>query len=121
MQIIPANPDGSYTMQIALTGSVFLLDFHWNTLNSFWVMSIYNSNRVPVVLGIKIVPNYNLTKQYVYSSMPLGDILCQNFQNQWGEIGRFDMGKTTELVYYEPGELISTTDLEQDVTEFGFL
>lgn len=117
MQIIPSNPDGSYTMQIALSGVLFNLDFHWNSLNSFWVMGIYTANRVPVVLGIKIVPNYNLSGQYVYSSMPTGTIACQNFIGEWGEIGRFDMGDTTQLVYYEPGEFTSTSDLESSAIE----
>jgi len=118
MQIIPFNPDGSFTMQIALSGTPFIFNFHWNTLNSFWVMDIYTGNLAPVVIGIKIVPNYNLTGQYVYSSMPPGTIACQNFLNQWGEIGRFDMGSTTELVYYEPGEWEALGDLEADTTNF---
>lgn len=111
MQIIPFNEDGSFLMQITLSSSIFNLQFHWNSLNEFWVMDIYDSGFVPVVFGIKIVPNYDISGQYTYSNMPSGDIVCQNFQNTFGDIGRFDMGSTCELVYYEPAEWNTTSPI----------
>jgi hypothetical protein len=52
--------------------------------------------------------------------MPAGDIVCQNIINQWDDIQRFDMGETTELIYYEPGELEQLAEaqllLEQEGT-----
>jgi hypothetical protein len=109
MQIIPSKEPGSYSMQITLTGTIFLLNFYWNAINQYWLMDILNGNNEPIVYGIKIVPNYNLTSQFVESGMPQGDIVCQNVLNQWGDIGRFDMGDTTELVYYEPKEFVQQT------------
>lgn len=109
MQIIPFNLDGSFLMQISLTQNVFNLQFHWNALNEFWVMDILDVDFNPVIFGIKVVPNYDISGQYTYPNMPSGDIVCQNFQNQWGPIGRFDMGSTCELVYYEPGEWETTS------------
>ena len=108
MQIIPFKEPAAWSEQINLTNSVFILHFQWNALNRYWVMSIYNQDNIPILLGVKIVPNFDLTKQFVQAGMPAGDILCQNILNEWGEIGRFQMGQTNELIYYEPGELEAT-------------
>jgi hypothetical protein len=108
MQIIPFKESASWQAQITLTGVIFILSFSWNAMNEYWTMSIYDRNDQPIVLGIKVVTNYNLTAQYAATpGMPQGDIICQNIIGQWTDIGRFDMGETTELIYYEPGELDS--------------
>lgn len=108
MQIIPFKEPASWQAQITLSNIVYILYFRWNAMNEYWVMNIYNLNSEPIVLGIKVVTNYNLTAQFVATGMPPGDILCQNIINQWDDIKRFDMGVTTELVYYEAGEIEAT-------------
>lgn len=105
MQIIPFSEPGSWQMQITLTNQAFLLNFHWNALNKYWLMSIYDNDSNPIVVGIKIVTNFDLTAQFPLLGMPKGHILCQNILDSWEKIQRFDMGKTNELIYYEPGEL----------------
>lgn len=107
MQIIPFQEIAAFTMQITLTNVIFLLSFKWNALNAYWVMSIYDRDGNALVVGIKIVTNYDLTAQYVVPGLPAGQIVCQNIINEWFDIGRFDMGETTELIYYEPGEIAS--------------
>lgn len=125
MQIIPFKQPGSWQSQITLTGVIYILRFKWNALNQYWVMSIYDASDNPIMYSIKVVVNWNLTSQFVVLEMPAGTILCQNilavteinepdgiikFQippSSFQPIGRFDMGQTVELFYYEPGELAS--------------
>lgn len=105
MQIIPFKEPAAWNAQITLSGVIFQLYFKWNSLNQYWVMSIYNRNSEPILLGVKVVSNYDLTEQFVALGMPEGDIICQNIIGLWGDILRFDMGETTELLYYEDGEV----------------
>ncbi len=105
MQIIPFQEQPAWTSQMQLTNQIFILFFKWNAMNGYWVMNILDRNNNPILLGIKVVPNYDLTSQFPILGMPAGSILCQNIRNMWNEIQRFDMGQTTELIYYEPGEL----------------
>ncbi len=109
MQIIPFKEPASWQAQITLTNVIFLLSFKWNAMNKYWVMNIFNRNSEPVLLGVKIVTNYNLTVPFVVTGMPAGDIICQNILGNWNDIQRFDMGQTTELMYYEPNELETLT------------
>jgi hypothetical protein len=105
MQIIQFKEPAAWQEQVTLTGTIFILFFKWNALNKYWVMSIFDRNSSPILVGVKIVTNYDLTSQFVVSGIPQGDILCQNVLNEWNDIARFDMGETNELFYYEPNEL----------------
>ena len=106
MQIIPFKEPAAWQSQITLNSVIFILYFRWNAMNKYWVMNIYDRNDNPIVLGIKVVSNYNLTKQFsAINGMPQGDIICQNILGLWTDIMRFDMGQTTELIYYELNEL----------------
>lgn len=106
MQIIPFKEPAAFQQQITLTSVIFILYFRWNAMNQYWVMNIYDRNDQPILLGVKVVTNFNLTAQFAaLTGMPSGDILCQNLLGLWDTIQRFDMGQTTEILYYEPGEL----------------
>lgn len=105
MQIIPFKEPSQWQEQIELSGTIFILSFAWNALNEFWMMDIYDQDSNPLILGIKIVPNYNLTARYAVQGMPEGDILCINFVNSNDEISRYDMSQKFELVYFDLGEL----------------
>lgn len=110
MQIIPFKEPAAWQAQITLTSVIFVLYFRWNAMNRFWVMNIFDSNDQPILLGVKVVTNFDLTSQFsAITGMPLGDILCQNIIQDWNTIERFDMGQTNELIYYEPGELEAST------------
>lgn len=110
MQIIPFKEASAWQAQISLSGTIYFLYFRWNAMNAYWVMSILDANAVPIIIGIKVVTNYDITLQFAaITGMPAGDILCQNIIGQWGNIERFDMGQTTELIYYAVGELEALT------------
>lgn len=105
MQIIPFKESGAWKAQISLSSVIYILYFKWNALNKYWVMSVYDRSENPILLGVKIVTNYDLTQQFVILGMPPGHIICQNFLGKWDDIQRFDMGETTEIIYYENAEL----------------
>ena len=127
MQIIPFKQPGAWEAQITLSGQIFILRFKWNALNEYWVMNIYNRNDLPILLGVKVVVNWNLTGQYAIVGMPPGDIVCQNIlgliqvfevdgsigyvpsYESYQPIRRFDMGDVAELFYYEESELETMT------------
>src|SRR5690606_7091108 len=99
MQIIPSKNDSNYRQQVELNGETFILFYKWNALNQFWSLSIYDSNSNPIVTGIKIVTQFNLTEQLIRLGMPLGDIICQNIIGGFERIQRNDLGETNELIF----------------------
>ena len=114
MEIIPFKEPAQWQEQITLTGNIFILRFAWNALNQFWTMNIYDQNLTPIVLGIKVVNNYDLTYQYIAAitafagGISFGDIVCIDYNEGWDEITRYQMGNSTDLFYFEPGEFVVT-------------
>lgn len=105
MELIPFKLPAQWRASITLDNIQFNLIFRWNAMNQYWVMDILTSEDEPVIFGVKLVTNYNLLAQYSMNNKPPGNILCQNIVGQWIAIRRYDMGQTTELVYYIKGEL----------------
>ena len=106
MQIIPFKEPAAWQAQITFTSEIFIIYVRWNALNKYWVLNIYDRNDAPILLGLKIVTNYDLTNQFkAIPGMISGDILCQSILELWTDIQRFDMGQTTEIIYYEAGEI----------------
>jgi hypothetical protein len=105
MQIIPFKEPAQWREQIELTGTNYILRFKWNAINQFWSMDVLDIDDNPIVLGVKVVVNWNLLEQYSMLEKPQGDILCQNIVGGFQKLGRFDMSEIAELLYYEPGEL----------------
>lgn len=108
MEFIPFKNDPSqWQEQINLDGQEYVLSFAWNALNEYWSMDILTRDLDPLVLGIKIVVNYNLTYPYRAEGITQGDIVCQNLIGGDAKIQRYDMGDVTQLVYYSLSELIA--------------
>ena len=105
MLIMPFRDPAAWTMQIELDNIVYFLSFAWNALNEFWTMDIANSDQDPLIVGIKIVPNYPLLAAFTVFGKPPGEIICQNVVNAPDTISRFDMSQKFELIYYFEGEL----------------
>lgn len=112
MQIIPFKDPAQWQEQITLTGNVFIFRLAWNALNQFWTMNMYDQNLNPIVLGIFIANNYDLTQQYKAiiqafgGGISFGDIVCIDYNEGWDNITRFQMGNSSDLFYYEPGEFV---------------
>lgn len=115
MQIIPFKEPAAWSMQITLTNVIFIFYFRWNALNKYWVMNIYDRNNNPILLGVKVVTQYDLTAQFVVLGQPAGDIVCQNIFDEWFDITRFQMGETNELIYYEPEEYESLIEAQEEL------
>lgn len=106
MQIIPFKGESKFEMQIEIDGVIYIIKIQWNSLNEYWSMSIYNRNDDPLILGVKVVNNYDLLSQYVIEGLPKGNLICQSVIDEWGKIGRFDMGQKSDLFYYSQGEIV---------------
>ena len=106
MQIIPFKEPSQWQEQIELGSQTYVLSFSWNAMNEYWVMDILTRDLAPIILGIKIVANYNLTNQFSANGKPAGDIVCANIIGERGKIQRNDMGEIAELIYYAQGEFV---------------
>jgi hypothetical protein len=106
MELLATNQNSAWSMQVDLTGVSYFIDLAWNAMNQYWVMGISDLNNVPIVTGLKVVTNYDITSGIVATGMPQGEILCQSIINSWENLQRYDLGVNAALVYYEPDEIL---------------
>lgn len=81
-------PDMNDSMsRVVLAGTQYLIRFSYNDTCDYWKFSLYNSQREPIVLGIKIVPRFPLNVFYGVTKLPNGVF---GVISKKGRIGRHD-------------------------------
>ena len=71
----------SNSQQITLDGTVYTLKNYWNTRDEAWRISLIDADDEPILLGLKVMPNQNLTTPYkatpnIGTRLPSGNIWC---------------------------------------------
>lgn len=106
MIIIPTETDSpSYTQVITIGDAAYNVGFNWNEREGFWYMDIADANNAPIVVGIKLVANWNLTQQYKDSRLPDGFILCVDQSGSGRDPGRNDLGSRCVVTFIATNEL----------------
>ena len=73
---IPVKDDPNHILKITLDQVVFNLKFLYNTLVDGWTMGIFDENNNPILIDLKIVPNFFTIRDFVNTGLPLGDFVC---------------------------------------------
>lgn len=75
--IIPIKNNPNHTIIIELDNRLYKLGFLYNTLRSFWSLTIWDEDDIMLISGIKIVANYPLLFSHKNNSLPLGNFYCE--------------------------------------------
>lgn len=109
MQLIRV-PDTAYESQEVVLGSkTYTLLFKYNSQDKAWYISILDTSRNPLISGIKVMPNQNLTKPYEYLNvLKGGHIWCRRSKLTGEPLGRdnFGVGLSYELLWISSEEAI---------------
>ena len=62
----------SFQQEVILEDSNYVLNFNWNSRGGFWDLSFLDAFRNPLVMGIKIVLNYELIRKFQGYGLPEG-------------------------------------------------
>ncbi len=66
-------PDMNDSMsRVVLNGTAYYIRFTYNEGGDYWKFGLYNSLKEPIVIGIKIVPNFPLNLFYGVTKLPDG-------------------------------------------------
>lgn len=58
--------------RIVLNGTAYQIRFRYNDTKDYWTFSLYNALGEPIVLNIKLVPNFPLNLFYGVTKLPDG-------------------------------------------------
>lgn len=85
-----------------LSGTIFTLEFRYNTRDNRWIMDILDPSENPILVGIPCLINRNLTGQYSYLSVPIGTIFATDDTGQQTQPTEFSFGIDHTLWYFDP-------------------
>ncbi len=101
--VIPFFDSSSFQEEVTLEGVVFSFLFSWNTYGGFWVLHIFDRDLNPVVLGIRLVLNYELLGIHPGVDMPKGTLYVIDIKDGPDDISYEDLASNgrCQVVYAE--------------------
>ena len=98
---IPLVSNADYNFNAVI--DTFPLRFRqvWNSRESAWRLDIQDSAGVPIVQGLKLLPNKNLTGRYVDERLPVGDFFFLSVDDNRDRPTFDNLGKAQKLYYFK--------------------
>ncbi len=94
----------AFVETVAIDGLVYLLGFKWNDRDEAWTMDVSTSGGDPIVLGTKLVADWDLLGRYVDPRLPRGRWAAIDASGEGIRPGRFDLGDRVELIFITEAE-----------------
>jgi len=108
MLIIPFFTDSCFSQDIVLDAVPYHLRIYWNSRGAFWAIDVYDRDLNPLVMGIKIVNDYELFTNHPDRDLPPGLLLVVDYRGTDFDIAFDDFTNgNCDLVYIAEAELIA--------------
>lgn len=95
--------------RVVLDNEEYLMRFTYNAHGDYWSWGLYKDEETPIVVGIKIVPNFPLTFFYEDDRLPNGVFGCLSDKET---VGRNDFINESAVFIFIPND-----DLLEDVQD----
>lgn len=96
-----SNKYTSVSEEVTLDGVPYRLVFTYNTRGDFWVLSIYDRELTPLVVGIKVVLAFELIRTYPDRGLPPGELYIVDTSESIDRPGRYTLGSELSIMYVE--------------------
>ena len=93
-----------YFFQITLSGVIYTLTFKYNTRMSRWIMGVGDAMNKPILEGMLLVINRNVTKQFIgQTGVPIGTFFVRQLNaGDQKQPTRYSFGTTHTCFYLDP-------------------
>lgn len=102
---IPFQTAAAFTQEVTLDEVPYRLAFAWNGRAGHWSMTFQDRDGTPLVEGIRIVPEYELIRQFPGRGIPPGMIFFVDPLGLRKVINRNDVPTDIEPVYMTEDEV----------------
>lgn len=97
---IPVDSSASsYKVRMDLEGEEFVFKLYFNERMNRWLLSIYDANEEPILMGIALNVDGSLIGRYSDPRLPPGELIFYDTSAQFREGGRNDLGDRCLLLY----------------------
>lgn len=108
MIVIPTHSDlPSYQETVSIGGASYRLAFQWNTRTESWTFDISTTTGEPIVLGTRIVPDWDLLGRFVDRRLPVGRFIAHDRSGNGEKPGRHELGDRVLLIFATEDELVA--------------
>lgn len=107
MFVIPLRGVGAFNFEIELDNRAYQMEVRWNSRKEFWTLDILTRDNIPIIRGLKMMPNVEMIRRYVDHKLPPGAIVPTDITGKLEKIGRDDLEDKIKLVYIPKAELDS--------------
>lgn len=102
---LPVTSDSpDYEFFTDLDTVTFLFRFKWIDRMNQWVLSVFDDQLSPVFEGWALVLGIDYIRLSADTRFPGGELRLVNYESEFTECGRNDLGETCQLVYIPEGE-----------------
>lgn len=101
-------PNSSYSEQeVSLSGVKYNFIFRYIGRDQRWRIDIFDNNKDPIIHGIKIMENQDLTGRYNLPSFSNGNLYCLRVKQDLTPVSRdnIGLGKAYNLLYFSNEEI----------------
>lgn len=99
------NVTPSFTELVFLEGINLKFWFYWNAREEIWNLSILDVNDNPLLMGIKLISNYELILQHPTLAIPRGSLFLWDTSGEGDSAGYNDLGTRHKLIYTTSDEV----------------
>lgn len=105
---IPITQDQAFLqvfiILVTLAGNNYYLKFNWNEQSLSYYVSIYDSNNLPLLVGIPMVIDYDLTSRFQIPGLFPGILWFFDSSREGMEAAFGDLGQRCKVLYQETFE-----------------
>jgi hypothetical protein len=101
--LIPTSANPYYSERVKLDGRDYLLRFSYNEREERWYLSLYDDAEDPLILGIKLLTNWELLQHYhADPRVPPGELWVMDTtgNDDPPTLNELGVGKRCELTYF---------------------
>ena len=89
----------SFKLRIDLDQRSYLLRFDFNQRSNRWMLSFFDTDENPILLGIPLHIHSSLIGRYSDPRLPLGEMMLYDTSQRWEECAFEDLGARCLLLY----------------------
>lgn len=101
---IPLRSTPSYTFLSSIENVTYSFKVRFNDREQSWRLDIRESNGTPIVQGLKLLPNQNLTRGYKDSRLPSGNFYIIDSFGKVTKPTFESLGDRHRLIYFSEEE-----------------
>lgn len=100
---IPITPNQPWqTFKITLSGVIYNLIMRYNNRSNRWILDIMDANNNPILRGMPVLIQRNITQQFRYLKVPAGVFFATDDTGGENQPTLYAFGITNTLFYEDP-------------------